>query len=194
MASITDTLQQSMTPGMIQKISQSLGVDPQTAQQGIQVALPLLVTALSRNASTPQGAKALSNALQQHDGTVLAHMDSAVTNPNTSDASGILSHVLGSNQGEIERTVSAGTGLDAGMLLQILAPLVMGALGKQMRDRQMNPGQVAGALQNEQQQYQQSNGGLMSAIYAMIDSNKDGSIFDEVSGMLGSVLAQQRKQ
>ena len=34
----------------------------------------------------------------------------------------------------------------------------------------------------------------MSAIYAMIDSNKDGSIFDEVSGMLGSVLAQQRKQ
>ena len=84
----------------------------------------------------------LSNALQQHDGTVLAHIDSAVTNPNTSDASGILSHVLGSNQGEIERTVSAGTGLDAGMLLQILAPLVMGALGKQMRDRQMNPARL----------------------------------------------------
>jgi len=53
-------------------ISEQLGVDKDKTQQAITVALPLLIGALNRNASTSDGAQALTGALQRdHSGSIL---------------------------------------------------------------------------------------------------------------------------
>ena len=190
MAGITDLLAQALTPQVVGQIANQLGVDNQTAQQGINVAVPLLVSALSRNAANPQGASALAGAIQRdHTGAVLQNPVAAVNSSNTTaDGSKILGHILGADRGPIEQTISNGTGIDAGALLQILAPLLMGSLGKQMQTGQVTPQTLPSALQNQQQQYQQQNGGLMSVITSLLDSNRDGSALDEVAGMLGQAL------
>ena len=74
----------------------------------------------------------------------------------------------------------------------MLAPIAMGVLGQAQRQQRLDPGDLAGALQTNQQQMQQQNGSLLSTINSMLDSNKDGSAIDEVAGMLGSFLNSRR--
>ena len=192
MAGLTDLVEQALTPQVVQQIGSRLGVDSGTAQQGIDVALPLLVAALSRNAANPKGAAALAGAVQRdHTGAVLQNPTAVVGGATAADGSKILGHILGADQGAIEQTVSNGTGLDAGALLGMLAPLLMGALGKQMQSGQVTPQSLPGALQSQQQQYQKQDSGLMGIITGMLDSNRNGSALDEIAGMLGQALQQR---
>lgn len=195
MPQITDLLQQALTPDTISQISRQLGADEQTTKQGIDVAVPLLVSALSRNTQQYDGAEALSTAVKRdHSGGILEQPDQAINNYPTNDASKILGHILGGKRGQIESTISRGTGLDAGMLLQILAPLVMGALAKQMNNRKLDPSGLASELNQETQQYQRSNGDLMGVITNLLDTNRDGSAMDEVASMLGGMLKQRMQR
>jgi hypothetical protein len=70
--SIMDLVTQELTGGNLSKISQHVGADPSTTQQGLSAAVPLLVSGLARNASQPQGAQALHQAVSQnHNGQIL---------------------------------------------------------------------------------------------------------------------------
>ncbi len=55
------------TSGSFDKIGEKANASPEQAQQLVTLAIPTLLEALNRNASTPQGAKALSNALDDHN-------------------------------------------------------------------------------------------------------------------------------
>lgn len=71
-----DGLLQTLVPLLagdtLSGISEQLGVDENKTQQAIALALPLLIGALNRNASTADGAEALTGALQRdHDGSIL---------------------------------------------------------------------------------------------------------------------------
>lgn len=192
MAQLTQTVQQSLTPEVLGQISRQLGVDENTAQQGIDVALPLLVSALSRNASQSQGASALARAIQRdHDGSVISQPAQAIQRYQSGEGGKILGHILGDQKDDIERTVSQGTGLDAGALLGMLAPLVLGALGGQMQRGGLDAQSLPGALQSAESQYQNQNGGLMSILNSMLDSNRNGSALDDVAGMLGQMMRQR---
>jgi hypothetical protein len=55
----------------LQEISNNVGAEPSLVNTAIQMALPTILGGLARNASTPEGAESLNNALDQHDGGVL---------------------------------------------------------------------------------------------------------------------------
>lgn len=193
MSTLLDNLMQQFNADTINQVSQRLGVDEQTARKGIEVGLPLLISALTRESSSPEGAQSLTRALaRDHDGSILNNVPEAVRNYETHSGDGILGHILGNKRQNIEDSLSKSTGMDAGALLQMLAPVVMGALAQQQQQQNLDAGGVSATLQREQAQLQQS-GGWMPLVTNLLDADKDGSIVDDVTGMLGNLFNQRQK-
>src|SRR5690606_24109407 len=119
--------------------AQRLGISQEQSSAAISAALPLLLGALGRNASQPQGAEALFGALQRdHAGADLGGVLGAVlggAQGKQVDGAGILGHIFGSGQARAEAGVAQATGLgqgQAGQLLKLLAPIVMAYLAKRV--------------------------------------------------------------
>lgn len=190
--SMLDLLQQRLGGDAVQQISRQLGTDHGTTQTAIAAALPMLFGALARNAQNPQGAGALANALQQdHDGSILDDVVGYLGGGQSADGNAILGHVLGARQQTVQQGLGQATGLDAskaGMLLSMLAPLVMGALGKTARERGLDPGGLAGMLGGEQQRaVQAAPGGVMGVLGKLLDRDGDGSVMDDIGGLLKGI-------
>jgi hypothetical protein len=190
MDSLLGTLTRQLDGDAVQQLSSQLGTDPVSTQKAVSAALPLLLGALGRNAAQPEGAAALTNALQRdHDGSVLNDVTGFLAaGGNTQAGNGILRHVLGEKQGIIEQTLSQNTGLTAsstGQLLAMLAPLVMGAVGQTQQQQGLNAGGLANLLGGEQQQADSMLGGLATQL---LDQNNDGSIVDDVMQMGSNLL------
>ena len=73
------------------------------------------------------------------------------------------------------------------MLLSMLAPLVMGALGKAQRERKLDPGGLAGMLGGEHQRAADAAPGVMGMLVKFLDRDHDGSVLDDIGGMLGKL-------
>lgn len=118
--------------------------------------------------------------------------------PKTLDGEGILGHLLGAKKPAVAEGVSKASGLDSGQaakLLATLAPIVMGALGKVKKERNLDADGLAGMLSGERQELEKkmpntSVGGLLS----MLDSDGDGDLSDELgklgAGALGSIFGK----
>ena len=194
---IEGLLGQVLSGNNLNAISQSIGADESTTSSAIQAALPMLVGALARNASSEGGASALAGALDQdHDGSVLDDIAGFVLGGGAQqrNGAGILGHVLGGRQDAVQQTVGQATGLDAGtigQLLVTLAPLVMGYLGRQKQEQGMDAASLAGALGQQQQQMEAQQSPLMNMVSAVLDSNKDGSVVDDVLRLAGGFLSRR---
>jgi len=139
MTSILDAVHAQLGPDSIATISQTIGADPSTTSKALSLALPAMVSGLAQNASHPHGAAALDNALQQHDGSILDNLG-GLLGGGTASAIGaaILGHIFGPNRGPVEDGVGKASGLDAAQvakLMTILAPIVMGVLGRMKREK-----------------------------------------------------------
>ena len=132
-SSLTEQLFQQLQGAPLQQIAQQLGAGQDQTATAVGAALPLLLGALGRNASQPQGAEALFGALQKDFsgagdlggllGAVLGGAQSRQTN-----GAGILGHVLGGQLPRAEAGLGQATGLGsdkAGQLMRILAPIVL---------------------------------------------------------------------
>jgi hypothetical protein len=188
--SMLDMLQQRLGGDAVNQISRQLGTDPATTQAAIATALPMLVGALARNAQDPDKAGALANALGRHDGSVLDDVAGYLGRADTGDGGGILGHVLGARQETVQTGLGQAAGLDpskAGTLLSMLAPLVMGALGKAQREKGLDTGDLAGMLGTEQQRAADAAPGVMGMLSSFLDRDHDGSVMDDIGGMLGKL-------
>lgn len=164
MASVLEQVLAHITPEVSRQISRRLGVDQQTVQMLITIAVPILVAALARNSANPQGASSLSNALaRDHDGTILQDVPGAVRNYQDQPGEGILKHVLGDQRGAVGDVLTRTTGADGSVLLQMLAPIVMGVLGNMQRQQHLDPGGLATTLGQEREQLAQSEVGPSQA-------------------------------
>src|SRR5436190_13091038 len=122
MPSLQDLLGQDPGTEAVNQISQSVGADSSLVNSAISMALPALINGLANNASTPEGAESLNNALEEHhDGGILDNMGGlagmifgggqSAAPPPQADAGGILSHILGGSQEQVAQDVSERTGL-----------------------------------------------------------------------------------
>ena len=187
--SLLDMLQEKLgNESAVKQIGAQLGTDPGITQSAIAAALPMIVGALARNAQSPDQAGALSNALaKDHDGSILDDVTAHLGQPQQTDGDNILSHVLGSKRGSVATGLGQVAGLDAGkagLLLSMLAPLVMGALGKAQRERGLDPGGLAGMLGGEQQRATDAAPGVMGMLGKFLDRDGDGSVLDDIGGLL----------
>jgi hypothetical protein len=148
---ILDTLRQQLTPATIQRFSSELGADPATTSAAISTALPALLGGLASNAAHPEGAAALDRALAAHDGSVLDNIGSVFGGGGLGAAIGgkILGHIFGARRGPVEEGVGQASGLNPDQvtrLLAMLAPIVMGVLGRMRQKNEINPAQLPDVL------------------------------------------------
>ncbi len=194
--SLLEVLQQRLGGQAVEQISRKIGSDPGTTGNAIDAALPLLLAAVARNASNGAQAQSLDTAVaQDHDGSVLDDVSGYLNRAETGPGAGILRHVLGGNQPTVERGLSQTTGLDAGkagQLLMVLAPLVMGALGRAKQERGLDAGGLSTLLAGERDNLNQSAPGIMGMLGRFLDRDGDGSVIDDVSGMLGKTFGGKR--
>ncbi|MCB0658599.1 MAG: DUF937 domain-containing protein [Saprospiraceae bacterium] len=190
---ITDLLQGNLPEGLLETISNQIGgADTQQTQVAAHSAMSAITSALARNASTPSGANALVSALDRdHDGSILNDLAGFLTGSRQPDnsamlnGSGILNHVLGNRQSNVIDMIAKMSGLDqskAGSLLTMLAPLVMGALGKARNQQGLGVGALSSLLQNSVQSEAKQNN-QVSLINRFLDQDGDGSIMDDLANI-----------
>lgn len=152
------------------------------------------MSALAKNASEPKGAEALHRALaEDHDGSVLGDIPGFLSDPEPANGAGILKHVLGAQQPAVTGGLSRGTGLDSQQVMQILqiaAPLVMGALGKQQRSDGLDTSGLAEFLDGQQRMAQREDPDLMGSLNTLLDADRDGSALDEIMGFAGKLFGR----
>ena len=192
MSGILDLLNSDMGKTIINGVAQQSGQSTDKTSSVLTMALPVLMGAMKRNAATPEGAQGLMGALSgKHDGSILDNLgglfNGGVDANVMQDGAGILGHVLGGSQNNVTNALSKKSGMDSGTIMQILqiaAPLVMGYLGKQSKQQNVSNSNGMGDLL----------GGLLgggnaapqqqSLIESVLDGNGDGSILDDVAGMV----------
>ena len=190
---IIELLQGQLSDGLLDQLSQSAGgasrEQTQAAASGI---LSTLTSALAKNAARPGGANALVSALDRdHDGSVLDDVMGFLggsrkpVNERTMNGSGILKHILGERQDGVSNMIGKMTGMESGNvgnLMSILAPMVMGALGKARNQHGMNTNGIvdllSSSVRSEENQRQE-----MGLLGRFLDADGDGSIMDDLANM-----------
>jgi hypothetical protein len=152
----------------------------------------MLMGALKKQASNPETASGLFNAIQsKHDGSLLDNVMDIFGGGNVNadvveDGDKILGHVLGEKKEVVAMALSKQNGLDmnsAMSILQMAAPIVMNMLGKQTKQTQVsNPTDLTNIIGNmiggNQETEQQS-----SFIENLLDQDGDGSVVDDLFNM-----------
>ena len=190
MNAITQNITQQLSGSAASTIAQRFGISETTANTAVQIGVPLILAALARNASQPQEAENLHKAVaNDHDGSIFDNLMGYLRNPQSANGAGILGHVFGSQQSAVENNLAQATGLDqssAGGLLETLAPLVMGSLGKAQQENGLDANGLSNLLKNQQQEAQDNAPDAMSMLSSMLDQNKDGSSMDDIQRMAAS--------
>ena len=129
-------------------IADNLKLDSKQVSSVISNALPTLLCALQKNASTPGGAEALAKALGDHAanaGNIVSNLKGA----DLIDGSKILSHIFGGNLGNVLSGISNQTGVASNAVRNILAsiaPSLLALLGRGQQGSGINAGGLAGML------------------------------------------------
>jgi hypothetical protein len=197
MDSLLQVLLGQLSGDSLGAITDQLGVDEDTAQKAIGLALPLLIGSLNRNSSSSEGAQALTKAItRDHDGSILSDLASNLLNPAIQeDGMAILGHVLGNKRTSAGTSIGKATGLDSQQVMQLmsmLAPVVLGALGKAQRENKLDAQGVASLLTQEREQADST----LPGIAQLLDMDGDGDVTEEMlnlgSNLLGSFLGKKK--
>ena len=187
MNALTQVITQQLSGDASRTLAQRFGISESTANTAVQVGVPLILAALARNANEPQGAQSLHQAINEdHDGSIFNNLMGYVSNPQPANGAGILGHVFGGQKPAIENNLAQATGMDqtsAGGLLETLAPLVMGAVGRTQQQEQLDPSGLSNLLNQQQQQAQNNAPGAMGILSSILDQNNDGSAVDDLKRM-----------
>jgi hypothetical protein len=190
MAGLLDLLNSPMGKQLISGVAGQTNQPEGKTADVLSMAMPLILGAMKKNVSSPEGAAGLMSALSgKHNGSILDNLGGlfggGVDESVMSDGAGILGHVFGNKQPQVENALSQKSGLDAGSIAQILkiaAPIVMGYLGKQTAQSNVSDGSgmnaLLGSMLGGQPQENQS------LITTLLDADGDGSILDDVAGMV----------
>jgi hypothetical protein len=198
--SLLDMLQNQLTGEPATQIGKQLGTDQAGAQKAISAALPALMAALAGNAARKGGASSLATALdKKHDGGILNDLSGFLSQGDTKDGEGILKHALGGRRPAVESEVAKQAGLDPkaiSSLLPLLAPIVMGALGREKRQRGLDLGGLAGMLSGEGRRAKEMAPGALGLLGGLLDDEGDGldagDLADAGKKLLGGFLGGRK--
>lgn len=129
-------------------IAQNLNLNTNQVSSVIASALPSLLGAMQKNASTTSGAEALSKALGDHAGNA-GNILGALKATDLTDGSKILSHIFGGNLSSVIGGISKQTGVaskSVSSILASIAPSLLALLGKGQQGNGVNAAGLAGML------------------------------------------------
>ncbi len=190
--SILNDLMRQLQGGGIGEISKTLGLNDDQVSQVVGAAMPALMGAFSRNTGSQSGADAIFGALSgKHSGDILGDVIGALAGGKTADP-GIVRHAFGGRQRSVEQALSKGSGIDmasVGKIMAMVAPLVMGALGKAQRTRGLDASGTAAMIQQEGRVAQRQAPQAMDMLGQLLDADGDGEVIDDIAKLGSSLLS-----
>lgn len=150
---------QCLTPDMIAKIASALDLDRNVAQKAIAGAIPALLASFADVASTPNGARQLTNTLTQQSGSLESLKNligGSGQNSLAETGSSMLSGLFGGGTLDtMAQTIGKFAGIGEGTsksMLSMLGPVVLGALGQQQRSTGLDPSGLVSLLTSQKDQ------------------------------------------
>jgi Bacterial protein of unknown function (DUF937) len=188
---LVSVVMQFLTPDMIAKIASALGLDRSVAQKAIAGGVPAILSSLADVASTPNGARQLTNMVTQQPAGSLESFKNLLGGSGQSTlaetGSSMLSGLFGGGAMDTMAQVIgkfAGVGEGTGKsLLGMLAPVVLGALGQTQRGAGLDAGGLASLLVSQKDQ-------IAAAIPSgLADQLSAAGLIDKAPGRLRSGAA-----
>ncbi|WP_373058884.1 DUF937 domain-containing protein [Zunongwangia sp. H14] len=186
MASILDILNTKTGDQLLEKITQKTGLKKEKAVTALGMAMPMILGALKQNSEDEQGSKKLNAALEsdEHNGQLLNNLSEHDTDEVSRKGDKILDHILGDKKDEIAAALSASLGIDknvVGTVLSMAAPVIMSLLGSQKRKDNVKTSGLSSLIGSV---LGSSAAHDTSFINSLLDKNQDGSVVDDVTGMI----------
>jgi len=188
---LIELLQDKMSPDVLAQLANQIGAqDTRQVEAASTGIFSTLLAAMNKNANSQMGLNSLVSALDRdHDGSILDNLAGFFTgnaptpNTATTNGSGILAHILGGLQPNVVDMIGRMSGLDkskVGQLAAMLAPMVLGMLGKKRQESGINVAGVGDLLKKSVQTPNQPQMGLLAKF---LDRNGDGSVIDDIARM-----------
>jgi hypothetical protein len=186
---ILESILNAQDGGAVRQIGAQLGLGNDQTSAALAALVPALAAGFQRNAQQSSGLDSLVGALTR--GSHARYVDDPATlgQPDTiADGNGILGHIFGSR--DVSRQVAARAAAQTGIgedvlkkMLPIVAAMMMGTMSRRMTGAGAGAGIGAGAGLPAG-----LGGDLVSMLASTLDRDRDGSVVDDVIGMIGRVL------
>lgn len=193
---LNSLLQGQLPAELIGQLSQQIGGSSEQTSNAASGIINTLLGGLAKNAGSEEGAQNLANALDKnHDGSIFNNLagllsgQEQASNSGAMNGLGILQHILGGKTNGAADLIGQMSGLSSGQsgnLMALLAPILMGALGQTKQQNGLDAGGIASLLTNAVSSQSQSaqSSPLMNIATKFLDKDGDGSIMDDVAGMV----------
>lgn len=202
---LMNLLQNQLSDDVLDQLSQQIGAPKEQTASAANGIFATLVGGLANNATNEGGLSSLMSALDRdHDGSMLddlagmignmSQQGSADAGPSALNGAGILGHILGDRQETAVQQVSQSSGLDMGQIMKlmpILAPIVMGVLGRTKNSQGLDLGGLAQILMGSAQNAQSGGfgdligsvlGGVLGGGQQQPQQQQGGGLFGQILG------------
>lgn len=136
--------------GGLSAIGKRVKMKKSDVAQVLSNGIPSMLAGMQTNASTEEGAKSLSKALESHSKDDIGNIASFLGGADLKDGKKILGHIFGDGQKDVMDEISKAAGVTKGKttsILALIAPLLLTSLGGQQQAQQQNSGfSLAGLL------------------------------------------------
>jgi hypothetical protein len=192
MSGLLDAVLRSGGGSAIEMLGGRFGLPPAATRSALEALLPMVGGGLKNQAQAQGGLEGLLGSVLNPAHTEYGENADVLARPGTTNMGNqVLGSIFG-NDREVSRTIAAQaaqkTGLDVGMLKQMLPIVAMMAAGAMAKNANsgglgnligaaMGGGQAAPAPGNM--------AGSLGGLANMLDMNKDGNPLNDIMGMLG---------
>ncbi|MBQ6333949.1 MAG: DUF937 domain-containing protein [Erysipelotrichaceae bacterium] len=169
------------TNDSVNSVSKKTGVSSGSVSKLLMMAVPLLITYLTKNASKKDGATSLLSALTQHTSTQTVSQQ--INNADSTDGAKIIGHILGQDQKSVISNLAKETGLsskEVNAVLNSIAPALLNSL---------NTATTATAAKPQSNKVDLSDGIDLSDIAGLLGgASVTNTNSNPAAGLLGSLL------
>ena len=201
------------TDDSINSVSKKTGVSSKTISKLLMIAVPLLISYMTKNASKKDGAQSLLSALTQH--TSSATVSSQIKNADSDDGAKIIAHILGKDQNAIVNNLAAQANISTAQVNSVLnniAPAILNSLSTAASATAAKPkpaspkvdlsdgidlSDIAGLLGGATASNTNANpaaGLLGSLLGGSSNNNASGQMLNMLGSVLGGTSQQQTQQ
>lgn len=196
--SVLDELRSHLSGGTVDEISSRIGADPQRTKTAIDGAIPILLAALGKEAADPARRTGLQQAIREdHDGSVIDNLQAYLSGQmsgRATDGEGIVNHVLGDRREPAVQALSQRSGLDFGAiasLLPLLAPIVMGMLGKKERGGGLSFDNITDALGGDTKRAADDSPDIGDLLGSVLGGGQGAEGKGGIGEVLGSIFGKR---
>jgi hypothetical protein len=192
MSGLLDAVLKSGGGGALEMLGGRFGLPPAATRSALEALLPMVGGGLKNQAQAPGGLEGLLGSVLKPGHTEYGENADVLARPGTTNMGNDVLGAIFGNDREVSRTVATQaaqqTGLDAGMLKQMLPIVAMMAAGAMAKNANSGGlGNLIGAAMGGGQAAAPAGAmaGGLGGLANMLDMNHDGNPLNDIMGMLG---------